>query len=184
MPTLADIQGLTPEEKDQLLAHLLGVGGDSAESSPEYGAEGGEDAKYQYLCEKVDALEDLVLKLVSGFYGAISENTRKKTIGDISSRYGEKLAPVMDQFKDLYARDPFDHLLSILEQARGREDWDEGGKDAFFDGNVDSIIATLGKYPKKVETETIEVEPADEVKTEEKPKSEKQKLLEQLRGTA
>lgn len=180
MHSMDEIRSLTDDEKNALLARALGV-----EMNDEQPAE---DAKYDYLCERLEALESLVMKLIDGMHGAVGANRRKQTYGELEGRYKEKIGGYGDTFKDLYGRDLIDFLIDKLEEASSAEGWDDSGRDGWLDGAVETVLGKLSPYKKAESVEIAVEEPAKEETKEEPPAegamSDKQRLANEIRSRA
>lgn len=178
MHSMDEIRSLTDDEKNALLAQALGVEMDNQPA---------EDAKYDYLCERLESLENLVMKLIDGMHGAVGANRRKQTYGELEGRYKEKIGGYGDTFKDLYGRDLIDFLIDKLEEASSAEGWDDSGRDGWLDGAVETVLGKLSPYKKAESVEIAVEEPAKE-ETKEPPAegamNEKQRLVSQLRSRA
>lgn len=153
-----NLGALSPEEKDQLLMHLLqkGGGGDVApvaEGSPE-----DDDTPIlkvmEILCNLVDTIDQRLGKLeevvmddiIGGVETLYKGNLKAKGVDDLKGKYGSLFEPHMGALKEMAPdEDVFDKLYDLIDQAKGGEGWDDTKESGMAQDMAKAVADKIAK---------------------------------------
>lgn len=121
---------------------------------------------YNKVCaleEMLSGLDDIVTKLVMGLHGAVDNHTRTGVLGDLKSKYSDKLGGVAPLFSKLFERDPFEHARDLVMDYRKSDDYSADKEPEYIESIVQGILDRLGG----LELKAPEVKDAVEAAVEE-----------------
>ncbi len=164
-----NLQALSPEEKDELLAGLLEEREGHADAPQDAAMLEPVMEAIKMLTGRVEELERLVLdELFGGIEKLYNENKRAKGIEGLKGKYGELFAPHMDALQAIEPdADVFEKIYDLLAD-QPEEQWEP---------SIQGYASTLAEKLAKIKgvpmgSSSVEVEIATPAEAEEKPAEE------------
>jgi len=125
----------------------------------------------EMIMGRIEALENLTEKIVTGFSGAITSQKKRALTGSLGEKHGATLEGIKGIYGDLVGSDPLEDLVNELMAFRDSDEYSEEGEATKTEELISQLLGKFGKYipkpteieaPAEVETTTIEVKPEDE----------------------
>ena len=130
----------------------------------------------EMILGRLEACENMIEKIVTGFSGAITTQKRRSLVGGLREKHGEALGGISGIYGELVGRDPFDDIADEVMGLREKgEDFDEDGKVAEL---LEVLLKKLGKWIPKPE----DVVSTQEDKAEDEPEIKSKQIELKLEG--
>ena len=126
----------------------------------------------EMILGRLEACENMIEKIVTGFSGAITTQKRRSLLGGRREKHGETLGGISGIYGELVGGDPFEGIVDEVMKLRDSgEEFDEEGKVGEL---IETLIKKFGKWIPK--PEEIKVEAELEAKPEETKEEDKTQL--------
>jgi len=130
----------------------------------------------EMILGRLEACENMIEKIVTGFSGAITTQKRRSLVGGLREKHGEALGGISGIYGELVGRDPFDVIADEVMGLREKgEDFDEDGKVAEL---LEVLLKKFGKWIPKPE----DVVSTQEDKAEDEPEIKSKQIELKLEG--
>lgn len=156
---MIDINNLSPEEKDQIIAALLGGGADHPDQAQDQAMLNQQiQPVLELILDRLNALEGIVEKIVTGAYGAVQARDRGNLLDTLRSAHGETLGPLSGVYSKLVGNDPFDDIADEIMRQRDSEGY--AGDDSKIAELIDAIKNKFGgiRYEEPAAPADLEVQ--------------------------
>ena len=123
----------------------------------------------EMILGRLEACENMIEKIVTGFSGAITTQKRRSLLGGLREKHGETLGGISGIYGELVGGDPLEAIADeIMKMKEAGEEFDEDSKVADL---IQALMGKFGKWiPKPAEiAEEVEAEPEAKPEEEEKP---------------
>lgn len=130
----------------------------------------------EMILGRLEACENMIEKIVTGFSGAISTQKRRSLMGGLKEKHGATLEGISGIYGELVGKDPLEDIVEQIMSLREKgEDFDEEAKVSEL---IQTLLGKFGKWiPKPAEVEAVvEVEAAPEAKPEEEEEAPKKEF--------
>ena len=121
----------------------------------------------EMILGRLEACENMIEKIVTGFSGAITTQKRRSLLGGLREKHGETLGGISGIYGELVGGDPLEAIADeIMKMKETGEEFDEDSKVSEL---IQALMGKFGKWIPKPQDLEVVAEPEAKPEEEEKP---------------